>query len=236
MTARTTEDVLADRMVGDGIKRTIKFLMDRQPELSADEAALYMQRYVDDEVARIKAARQPDPDAVKQEIAAGLRTRREGAVSDTRCTTPNGLARERMAEVGADVDESIRQLSNGPAEPLYLDGLTVESMPAAPEAHKAMVDREIFGPPPVFLAPGPSNDAVMAMRYALDMTRPRLDTLAGVDWACGPSRTVVLSTPNDGTWRRGVVPLRPRRCTSAYRHEQRTARKVRMARKKRRGY
>ena len=138
----------------------------------------------------------------------------------TRTTAMDTLVRERMAAVGVDVDESVRklgvddammaELTNAPAEPLDLDGLTVESMLAAQqvahEVYKAKVDRDIFGPPPVFLAPGPSGDAVFAMRYALDMTRPRLDTLIGYDPGAGPDLSTVLRWSTDGTWH--MVPRR----------------------------
>lgn len=147
-------------------------------------------------------------------------------------------------------DAMMTEFTNGPAEPLDLDGLTVESMLAAQrvahEAYRAKVNRDIFGPAPVFLAPGPSGDAVMAMRYALDMTRPRLDMLIGWDpGEVSKFTKVAFTVETDGTWRAtgrragktlAIGEIIRRLTANPFREKQRAARKVRMARKKRRGW
>lgn len=99
----------------------------------------------------------------------------------TTCTTMDALARERMAEVGVDVDESVRRLA-------WIDEVQDRlPRPLVPRGHGSLFAK-------------------------------------------------AFTVETDEAWRRGVVPIPPRRCTSAYRHEQRCARKVRMARKKRRGW
>lgn len=87
---RDAEARLRERMLQDGIKQTVRFVMDRNPEMSADEARAYIKRHIDEETERIKAlavAHRWEPRLVHgNPVGTGQWSGGSGYIAPARCT------------------------------------------------------------------------------------------------------------------------------------------------------